>query len=108
MGIDVVVRQHPCGDVVASLADVVDSVPPPRPPTKHEFVIPDGEEQRFPLLRGVEPYGSACFNRRQAVHLAAELERLQPLLHGPQLSLARALQVLIAFQMGKQHRSCCL
>jgi hypothetical protein len=103
--IDVVVRQHPCGDVVANLAEAIESVPPPKPPTALAFpFLPDGADARFPLLRGVEPYGSTCFNRRQADLLMAELDDLEQCGADTLRSQVRALKVLIAVQMAAQHR----
>lgn len=55
------------GGIVASAGEA--------PPDKL-LPIPTADDDRFPLLRGIDPYGDTTFSSHQAVWLADELETL--------------------------------
>ena len=89
-----------------TLEQALKSVPPPTPewPVWDLDVLPVERRPDFPLLRGIDPYGSTCFNRWQASLLREELEALEALgLSALQLSVVRGVRVLLAFQLSTQH-----
>jgi hypothetical protein len=104
MGTSVVVRDRG-GETVIGLIDVAATLPPPPPPVQYTSLIAPGTEDAFPLLAGIDPYGSTIFNRQQSHLILRELDQIEAgTTEATKIAMVRALRVLIAEQHAKQHR----
>ena len=85
--------------------DILAQLPPPHPAPYYIDLLAGRAREAYPLLRHIDAYGQTCFNSLQARALGEELNRLEAGgLSQQELSLVRALRVLLAIQVADVHR----